>query len=78
MVVIAVAFLPATQLTRQFSSSQIDAGVEVFAALLGTDHRSVGKHRDLCGLLRNPRIASHGEMDIRFPNRITEVMRCPF
>ena len=66
--------LAAGKLARQFPSGQIDAGVEVLAALLSADHRAVGKHRHLCGLLGHPGIARHGEMHIGLSHRITEVV----
>ena len=75
VVVIAVAFLPATQLAGQFSGGQIDAGVQVFTAFLGADHRAVGKDRYLGGLLRHPGIAGYREMDVGLAHSITEV-RC--
>ena len=58
MVMVAVALLKPSQLARQLARNQIDAGVKVFASLLGADHRAIGEHRDFSGLLRNPGVAS--------------------
>ena len=67
--------ISAAQLAGQFPGGQIDAGVQVFTAFLGADHRAVGKDRHFSGLLRHTGIAGHGEMDVCLTNSITEV-RC--
>ena len=59
MAMVAVAFLEPSQLASQLVCDQIDAGVEVFASLLGANYRSIGEHSDFCGLLRNPGVPSN-------------------
>ena len=59
VVVIRMTLFPFAQLSRQLADDEINAGVEVFAALLGTNHRAVCKHSHLCGLLGNPWVPRH-------------------
>ena len=77
VMVIAGAVLETTQLSGQFARHQINAGVEVFAAFLGPDHGAIGEHRDLGRLLRNSGVAGHREVNIRFLDKIVEVMNGP-
>jgi len=54
----------AVELPGEFAGNQVNAGVKVVRALLGADHRAVGKHRHLGGLLGHARVARHREVYI--------------
>ena len=77
VVVVAVAVLEAAQLAGELAGHQIDAGVEVLAALLGPDHGAVGEHRDFDDLLRHPRVAGDRQMHVGLLHHVLEVIDRP-
>ena len=68
------AVLVAEQLAAELAGHQVDAGVEVVAALLGADHGAIGKHRDFNRLLRYPGIAGHRQVHIGLFNKALKVV----
>ena len=73
-----MTLFPFAQLSRQLAHHEINAGVQIFASFLGANHRAVCKHSHLCGLLGDPWVPRHRQVNIGFADGITEMGRGPF